>query len=1066
MTHFQDIKAEAIPYRNNNPNLSYNSKFHSRQVLVDYILSHTENDCRPYLEISILGHPFLGLLDSGSSVSLVSGLVLEKILKLGLPLKTDRQIEFRVADGVSCTSMGTVTAPIELEGKVKILEMLAVPHLSSNLILGADFWMAMDLVPDLRRKVWHFGGSRLPEVCGIQTDSALDNTQKIQLDELLKEKFSQMGEGLGISAVLEHEIILEPDATPIKQRYYPVSPAKQQLLNDELDRMLKEGIVEPSKSPWSSPVILVPKDGGKRHRFCVDYRALNAVTRKDAYPLPYISTILDRLKGARWLSSLDIKSAYHQVSVKKSSRECTAFTIPGRGLFQFRRMPFGLTNAPATWQRLIDQVIGAELEPYVFVYLDDIIVISPDFDTHIKVLGEVLDRLLSAGLTVSREKCHFCRPSLRYLGYVVDAEGLHVDVAKVEAMLNVPPPRNAKEVRRFIGMSSWYRRFIPNFSTIIAPITKLTQKNITFRWTEPCQQAFNTIKNCLVSAPVLTCPDFAKPFVLQTDASAYGLGAVLTQSYPDGEHVICFLSRTLTKAERNYSTTERECLAVIWAVEKLRHFLEGSHFTVVTDHASLLWLHNLKDPTGKLARWALRLQPYNYTIVHRKGRENVVPDFLSRAVPEVAAGDVVTTVDVGDFANTTDKWYRSMRSKIENQPAKFHQWRVNDGLLYKYVRCEIPELSSEEDYWKLVVPKDKRKDLLHHNHDDPKSGHLGSYKTFWRLRKRFTWPKMRSDVARYVRNCITCAQHKPEQKRPAGLMGTRPAIHRPWQMISLDFMGPFPRSKCGYTFLLVVCDYFSKYVLLCPLRSAKSQHLVRYVKDHVFDHFGVPQFLICDNGQQMRSKEFRHLCEQHGVKISFTANYLPRADPVERYNRVIKTMIASYVKDHRKWDEHLAALACAIRTCKSEVTGFSAYYVNFGREYIGDGREYNSLLSERRDGGGTRQANEAERRAAGYRKMFEKIKERIELAQERSRHQYNLRRRPVQYNIGDVVWKKNQVLSDAARGIKAGLCPLFVGPFTIHRKLGSCSYELKDDAGKILKGTWHVQDLKPAVNDI
>lgn len=1038
--------------------------FYRRQALVDFILAHAEGDCRPHLEVSILGHPFLGLLDSGSSVTLVSGLVLDKLLKLGLTLKTNNTVKFRVANGDMCTSIGTVITPICLEGKVKVLEVLAVSQLSSSLILGSDFWMAMDVVPDLKRDIWYFGKDRVLDTCGIQTDSVLTSSQQKQLKNMLSEKFMRMKEGLGYTTMIEHEIILQPDTRPVKQRYYPVSPVKQRLLDEELNRMLKEGIVEPSKSPWSSPAILVPKDGGTKYRFCVDYRALNAVTRKDAYPLPYISSILDRLKGARFLSSLDIKSAYHQIAIKEDSKELTAFTIPGRGLFQFRRMPFGLTNAPATWQRLIDRVIGDDLEPYVFVYLDDIIIISPDFDTHLNVLGKVLDRLIQAGLTVSQEKCHFCRPSLKYLGYVVDSRGLHVDVSKVEAMLNVPTPRNVKEVRRFVGMASWYRRFIPNFATILKPLTELTRKNVHFQWSHQCQEAFSTIKNCLVSAPVLTCPDFEKPFLLQTDASAYGIGAVLTQPYPDGERVICFLSRSLSKTEMNYTTTERECLAVIWAVEKLRHFLEGTHFTIITDHASLLWLHNLKDPTGRLARWALRLQPYNYTLIHRKGREHVVPDFLSRSVPEIA--EVVEAKHpVDTLSQTTDRWYLNMLVKVENNPEKYRQWRVSNGLLYKYVRCDIPELSHEEDYWKLVVPKDKRKIILEENHDSPKSGHLGVYKTFWRLRRLYTWPKMRSDVARYVRNCNICAQHKPEQKRPAGLMGSRPEIHRPWQMVSLDFMGPFPRSKSGCSYLLVICDYFSKYVLLCPLRSAKAHYLVSYVSNQVFAHFGVPEFLLCDNGQQMRSKEFQKLCDQHGVKICYTANYLPRADPAERYNRIIKTMISCYIKkDHKQWDEHLPAVGCALRTCKSEVTGFSPYYINFGREYVGDGREYRHLLKERRDGTHPRPVNELEKRAVGFQKMFYQIKKRIEAAQERNRQVYNLRRRPVNYDVGDLVWRKNRVLSDASKGIKAGLCPAFIGPYVVRCKVGSWTYELEDEEGKPLNGTWHVQDLKPVLD--
>lgn len=315
---------------NNSSTVFIDSEFQCRRALVNFILSHAEGDCSPHLKVSILGYNFLGLLDSGSSVTLVGGSILKTSLDLGLVLNTSRKAEFRVADGSMCTSLGTISTPICLEGKVKVLDILAIPQLSSSLILGADFWMTIDVVPDLRRNVWHFGPEPLPTVSGIQTGVVLTDSQRTALEAILTEKFARMKSGLGYTTLLEHDIVLENNTKPVKQRYYPVSPPKQRIFDDELNRMLKEGIVEPSRSPWSSPVILVPKDGGKTYRFCVDYRALNAVTKKDVYPIPYISAILDRLKGARWLSSLDIKSAYHQVSVEASSREYTAFTIPGR----------------------------------------------------------------------------------------------------------------------------------------------------------------------------------------------------------------------------------------------------------------------------------------------------------------------------------------------------------------------------------------------------------------------------------------------------------------------------------------------------------------------------------------------------------------------------------------------------------------------------------------------------------------------------------------------------------------------------------------------------------------
>lgn len=791
----------------------------TNQILINFIISHAEGDRRPYIDITILGYHLRGLLDSGSAVTAVGTTGMNILLGLGLKLDKTRIGQCRVANGQPCTSIGVIPAPVCLMNRVKLIDILVIPELATKLILGTDFWLTMDLVPNLKKDVWHFDSEDSSvEICGITNHRQLAQEQQVALEALLTKKFEAMSDQLGYTCVAVHDIRLKPGTIPIKQRYYPVSPAKQKILDHELQQMLKLGVIEPSKSAWSSPVLLVPKSNGE-YRFCVDYRALNKVTVKDAYPLPYVNAILDRLKEARYLSCLDIKSAYWQVPMKESARELTAFTVPGRGLYQFLRMPFGLTNAPATWQRLIDQVLGVDLEPHVMVYLDDIVIFTPTFEEHLKVLEKVLDRLATSGLTLSRDKCQFCKDSLRYLGYVVDQRGLRVDPEKVASIMNVSTPTTAKEVRSFLGMASWYRRFIPSFATIVAPLTGLTKKHVSFAWTEKCEEAFRNIKNCLVSPPILTCPDFDKPFILQTDASAYGLGAVLTQKFEDGEKVICFLSRSLTKAERNFTTTERECLAVLWAVEKLRHYLEGTEFTVVTDHSSLLWLDRLKDPTGRLARWALRLQQFTYTIVHRKGSEHVVPDYLSRSVPIS-----IEQVDVceGDFANTTDCWYRKMVLNVKSQPDRYSQWREENGLLYKYKKCTIPELSCSTDYWKIVVPRDKRKDLLVKYHNDVRSGHVGSNKTYWKLQTRYTWPKMRYDVGHYVKSCKTCAACKPEQKLPAGQMGSPRVTDRPWQLLSLDYMGPFPRSSHGNAYLLVVNDYFSKFTIMKPFRAATT----------------------------------------------------------------------------------------------------------------------------------------------------------------------------------------------------------------------------------------------------
>lgn len=679
----------------------------------------------------------MGLIDSGATSTIIGKQGWEQLSLLNLTLKTGNIASCTIANGDQCSVLGMVTVPVSLENKVILIDMLVIPSLPHVLILGADFWRRMGIIPDLRNDRWFFAVDGVNEVETNDNNLySLSEHQETLLKALYDELFADMPEDVGRTSLLKHRIIT--DSMPIKQKYYPVSPVVQKCIDEELDKMLREGIIEPSNSAWASPIILVTKADKKSYRFCIDYRRLNQVSQKDAYPLPRITTILDKLREARYLSTIDIKSAFWQIEMEENSKQYTAFTVPNRGLFQFRRMPFGLSNSPATWQRLIDQVIGNSLEPNVFVYLDDIVLVTDTFEKHISLLREIFRRIKVAGLTVSREKCVFCKPELRFLGYVINRFGLQTDSDKVRAILDLPRPKNVKEVRIVIGMTGWYRRFIDHYSTLVAPITNLLRKHNKFVWSDECEKSFSILKERLVHAPVLSCPNYDLPFTVQCDASGFGLGAVLSQSHPDGEKVVAYISRSLTRLERNFTVTERECLAVLWACDHLRSYLEGVPFTVITDHHALLWLRNLKDPRGRLVRWAVALQQYDFEIVHRKGKDHLVPDCLSRSVP------VLDGVKVNDCENNFgDGWYAKQVRRVLDDPRKYVQWRVENGVLYKCIDVKYPELSDiEVDSWKQVVPKPQRSVLLSQAHDALTSGHFGTLKTFNKLSQRYYWPKM------------------------------------------------------------------------------------------------------------------------------------------------------------------------------------------------------------------------------------------------------------------------------------------------------------------------------------
>lgn len=475
----------------------------AESIKIHYAFQTAHLDDRPYLDVRVYGKLYRALLDSGASNTVLGLGGMEIIDRFPANLKPLDNRWIETADAGKHKIKGYLIAPVTLEGRTKDIKIYVVPSIKQSLILGIDFWEKMQVVADVHNKTWEFSPGRVAslEVAGgLQAEDHLNPEEKRKLKEFIDTEFNATSDvsSLGRTNLVEH-VIDTGDARPIKQRYYPLSPARLKSVYEELDKMLELGVVVPSKSAWASPIVLLDKPDGSK-RFCVNYRKLNAVTQRDAYPLPQVTVILDRLRDARYLSSLDIKSAYWQIPMAKESQDKTAFTVQGRGLFEFTRMPFGLHNAPATWQRFIDSILGSDLEPHVFVYLDDVIVLTSSFDHHLDVLREIFKRLRFANITLNKEKCRLCRSELRYLGYVVDQRGLKVDPEKIEAIVNIPIPTSQKAVRQFVGTASWYRRFIPNFATRLYPLTQLLRKNQKFVWTEEAQSAFEDIRSCLVKA--------------------------------------------------------------------------------------------------------------------------------------------------------------------------------------------------------------------------------------------------------------------------------------------------------------------------------------------------------------------------------------------------------------------------------------------------------------------------------------------------------------------------------------------------------------------------------------
>lgn len=1022
-----------------------------------------ERDCnRPFINVSIHNLSFSGLLDSGSCFTILGNNSHKDILKLGFKLfKSSTKV--MVANKQKSSSSGYFNLPLKFNNQTRIIKAYVFPEIYPSLILGWDFWKEFDLCPKILSRELNLDNKDFAN-CAVENKIMSFNHLSLDQSNIAKDmierfkdiSFEHKGK-LGLTDLICHRINTG-NVLPIKQRCYRLSPEKQKILIDEVDKMLELKVIEKCESPWLSPVLITPKSNGE-WRFCVDSRKLNSVTRKDAYSLPFISEILDNLKGCKYLSSIDIAKAFWEIPLHPEDRDKTGFYVPGRGSFRFKVMPFGLTNSPATQQRLMDHLFTPDFDNKVFCYLDDIIIISSTFEEHISLLLKVHQKLAYAGLTINFEKSKFFRKELKYLGYVVDEQGLRADPSKIEAILAYPIPTSKKEVRQFLGTCSWFRRFIPNFSSIASPLCKLTaagKNSQKFVWNPDAELSFTKLKECLISTPILACPDYDLPYFVHCDASNYGIGAMLTQKQNNVEVVIAYMSRTLSKHEQNYSTTERETLAVITAIEHWRCYLDnGKRFTVFTDHAALKWFLNLSNPSGRLARWTLRLSCFDFDLKHKKGKDNVVPDLLSRHKgldTVIINGVAPVSSDNASQLEHFNKFFTNCRDNPDNYP----NYKIRDSKLYRYSNS-IDDVN-EDFSWKEVPPPSERLDLIKSCHgllnNNP---HIGIFKTYKKLSLRYYWSGMFRDVAKVCSTCETCLAYKHSNHSPYGLMGNPKICSRPFQNISLDLMGPLPLTRQRNQHILVITCSFSKYCLIFPIKRATATNIIQHLENSVFLVHGVPQTIIMDNGSQFQSNEFQEFLNNYKVPfIFYSPRYCPQVNPTERYNRTIITALSQLVgDDHRSWDIPLQKIQLALNSSVNATTGFSPSFLVFGRETIPCGSLYSNCSNLDEIVFLPRDIYASNIGSLSV--IFDKVQAALYRAHTRNAAHYNTRHSFKEFNIGDIVWRKNYVQSNAGAYFSAKLAPKYV-KCKVVEKLSPLVFILEDQNGS--KGKWHVKDFK------
>lgn len=930
---------------------------------------------------SVNGHQAVILLDQGANSNYVSKGFADRTGILQRQLNNPVQVTTATGRSHTVTSQ-LMSTDVRVVGKDLKTNLLIVPLGTYDVILGTPWYAAAH--PKFDWQLWTCEGRSVYSKGGRSVGHPGRNARRLlsmavgvkhqKVMTALCKKYSDvfasdLPKRPANSDAITHSFQMKDGAKPIRDGERRRSPEEIRCIRDMVRAGIAAGIIEDSKSEWCSQLLMVIKKDqeGKAsgHRFCVDYRHVNDLMRKDAHPLPLPVVMFDQLKGANIFSKMDLTKGFYQINLDPACRETLAFSTPD-GPKQWTVMPFGIANAPATFQREMQRILRERLDQSVMVYIDDILIFSKSEDEHAEHVEWVLAQLKKNGYYANPDKCEFFQPQVNFLGHVIKAGGLAVQQHKVDSVLNWPTPQCVKDVRSFIGITTYYHRFVWKFAALAVPLTDLTRKDTPWVWGVKEQTAFDQLKQALVSAPTLATPDNSKPYVVHTDASGYAVGATLSQRDENGDlRPVAYMSKRMSSAQLNYAVHEWELLAVVEALKAWRCYLYGSStpIDIYTDHHSLTYLSTQPNLSPRQSRWVEQLQDYTFKVHHLAGDKNVVADALSRrsdyesahqqeSEARVLAGLQGGATDrprlrleVAGLVSTSTKSDAISSSIISSSLLdQIKATALNDSVYYQPLSANAEHLGltvkdglvySPAGLLYIPVGGTIRADLMREVHDGPTGGHLGREKTYARLTEHVYWKGVYSDVNEYVRSCVSCGQSKARNRPAADLLHPLPIPSRRWETITMDFVGPLPMTPSGNDFLLVVVDKFSKMVHLIPcVQSITAAAVAQLVYDQVVRLHGYPESIVSDRDSRFTSVFWNALWKLSGTQLKMSTSYHPQSDgQTENVNRVVQDMLRAYVSEDRKdWDRHLSAVEIAINSSRHASTGFTPYFLNHNQE--------------------------------------------------------------------------------------------------------------------------------------
>lgn len=962
--------------------------------------------------------------------------------------------EFQLAD-VNKTYLGAdllenLSAVINLgEGYID-MESLRIPLLTGPDGGRQQFYCLgdIDFIDDV-----HFLTSDVPT-----GDAKKDSDTSVKIDKsipgelnLLLNQYTDSFTGIGLTDLVEHHIPTT-DNIPVNLPSYRMPMHLKAKAETIIDEYLQNDIIRPSSSEYCSPVILCKKSDSDGVRVVIDYRALNLKSKKDAFTSPRIDDLTDKLYDANVFTKLDIKAAYHNIKIAEEDRHKTAFRFNGK-LFEWNRCPFGLSSAPGTFNRLMSLILK-DTEEYTASYYDDIIVFSKTETEHLAHLTKILHAIHKSGLKINKDKCKFFTESVNFLGFTISNNSITVSDSKTRVIREYPVPKTTKQVKRFLGLTGFYRKLIPDYSLLSIPLNKMMLKHAVFVWNSDCQHSFDKLKYALCSEPVLRIPHPDYVFIVKVDSSKLGVGCILEQEHPETKerYVIEYGSLKYSDAQKRYPAIELEVCGLIFAIKHWTHYLVGKKFIVETDSRAVQWIKGKRDHLGKLGRWSLFLENFSFSTVHIPGKDHCGADALSR-IYDCESSDLCSLGVNKDFIknipelfNISD-WFK----EINNDP-QFVKYINNNSILCNnkiYVQAGRNNI--------IVVPRSFRYKILRLLHDN--YGHIGMNKLLLKIKERFFWPNMQKAVKDYCNKCHSCAINK-DRKSPndAPLLPISTATLEPFQKCAIDILGPLPEAEDKSKYVVVLQDYFTKWPEVVALKRVDSDAIINWLCSDIIPRYGVFNELVTDQGVQFVSEKFKSFCKSVGIKQRFTSPFHPQTDGmVERFNRTFLNMLRNYVCQNQKdWPSHIPLIVFSYRSSVNETTKVSPAEALQGRKLklpIDILRPPNLSFDSNIDDD------------KNLDNLFEKMKvsrEKIRVNSEkalvkRQQNYDNNRTRLIKspFNVNDHVYWKKPICK---KGLSPKLMPIWQGPFIIRSKLSDLNYVIGDETNSSI--TVHVNNLK------